>query len=226
MNEEEYIEDLDDDEDLDGNMLEMSDKNIHHKPEANWGSVLQFLKDKQREVEIKETEWMIERQQLKQRISILEAQNKAYENSNNDCMRRIKMLELALRQERIRYARAANGLEGKLNILKDNPNTLDEEKLPERPAFQPPKAHQSILLKFLEEIGFEDVFNSSDVGNIKELFSKASANLSQNQELLDTVSKIEDEVRSRVEKEEQKAITVESKLKNLTEKEQLNFLLK
>ena len=170
MNEEEFIEGLDDEEELDDHMLEMNNKPHNSKVEANWGNVLMFLRDKHREIEMKETEWMIEKQQLKLKISSLEAQNKAYENSINDCMRIIKMLEFALRQERIRYARAANGLEEKFNILQDHQDTIDVDKLPDRPAFQISKGHQSILIKFLEEVGFEDVFNSSDIAEIKELF--------------------------------------------------------
>jgi len=225
MDEDEYIDELDGDEDLDENMLGMSNKNIGNKVEANWSNVLQFIKDKQREMEIKETEWMIEQQKLRQKISTLESQNKGYQNSVEDCLRRIKMLEFALRQERIKYARAANGIEGKISILQDHPETVDVDSLPERPAYTKPKGHQSILLKFLSEIGFEDIFNSSDVGDIKELFNKATSSLKQNQEILDAVSKIEDEVRSKVDREERKTSSLE-KLNNTKEKDQLAQLLK
>lgn len=202
MNEDEFIEGLDDEDDLDDHMLDMSSKPRGSKVEANWNNVLQFLRDKHREIEMKETEWMIEKQQLKLKVSTLEAQNKAYENSVNDCMRRIKMLEFALRQERIRYARAANGLEEKFSILQDHPDAIDVDKLPERAPFQRPKGHQSILIKFLEEVGFEDVFNSSDIAEIKDLFNKAASSLNKNQELLESVAKIEADVRARVESED------------------------
>lgn len=112
------------------------------------------------------------------------------------------MLEFALRQERIRYARAVNGIEGKFDILKDHPEIIEAENLPERQPYQKPKGHQSILLKFLEEIGFEEIFNSTDVSDMKELFNKAASALSKNQQLLESVQKIEAEVKSRVEKEE------------------------
>ena len=41
------------------------------------------------------------------RINQLTAQLKAQENINNDLIRRIKMLEFSLRQERIKYAKLA-----------------------------------------------------------------------------------------------------------------------
>lgn len=123
------------------------------------------------------------------------------------------MLEFALRQERIKYARASNGLEGKINILRDHPETIDLEKLPERPPYERQKGHQSILLKFLEEIGFEDIFNSADVSDIKELFTKASSSLNKNQELLDTVAKIEEKVQAKIEKEDEDDESLEQQLK-------------
>jgi hypothetical protein len=83
MDEEEYLHGLDDEDELDGNIMAMSSNQLN-KVEANWGNVLQFLKDKQREFEMKETEWMIEKQKLQLKISTIEAQNKAYDNSNND----------------------------------------------------------------------------------------------------------------------------------------------
>ena len=39
----------------------------------------------------------------------LEAQLKGQENINNDLIKRIKMLEFSLRQERIKYAKLAQG---------------------------------------------------------------------------------------------------------------------
>jgi hypothetical protein len=84
MDEEEYLHGLDDDDELDGNIMAMSSNQLNNKVEANWSNILQFLKDKQREYEMKETEWMIEKQKLQQKIGTLEAQNKAYDNSNND----------------------------------------------------------------------------------------------------------------------------------------------
>lgn len=134
------------------------------------------------------------------------------------------MLEYALRQERIRYARASSGLEGKINILQDLPETDLLDNLPERQPYQPSKGHQSILIKFLEEIGFEDVFNSADVDDMKDLFNKATSSLSKNQELLDTVAKIEEEVKSRIQREESKTETLEQQLKQLDEKQQLSTL--
>ena len=64
------------------------------------------------------------------------------------------------------------------------------------------KGHQSILIKFLEEVGFEDVFNVSGIAEIKDMFNKAASSLTKNQELLESVAKIEADVRAKVENED------------------------
>lgn len=49
---------------------------------------------------------------MQNKINMLEAQLKAQEQVNNDLVKRVKMLEFALRQERIKYARVSQGKEG------------------------------------------------------------------------------------------------------------------
>ena len=63
----------------------------------------------------KETEWLFEKSQMTQQITQLEGMLKAQESINEDLIRRIKMLEFCLREERIKYARVmqAQGGDGK-----------------------------------------------------------------------------------------------------------------
>ena len=63
----------------------------------------------------KETEWLFEKSQMTQQITQLEGMLKAHEAINEDLIRRIKMLEFCLREERIKYARVmqAQGGDGK-----------------------------------------------------------------------------------------------------------------
>jgi cell division protein FtsL len=46
---------------------------------------------------------------MQQRIHQLEAQLRGQESINGDLIKRIKMLEFSLRQERVKYAKLANG---------------------------------------------------------------------------------------------------------------------
>ena len=67
--------------------------------------IISSLKDMQRNNFTKETEWLFEKSQMTQRINQLEGMLKAQENINEDLVKRIKMLEFCLREERIKYAR-------------------------------------------------------------------------------------------------------------------------
>ncbi len=58
---------------------------------------MDFLKEHQRQVYGRETEWLFEKSQMQQRIHQLEAQLRAQENINQDMIKRIKMLEFSLR---------------------------------------------------------------------------------------------------------------------------------
>ena len=75
----------------------------------NFSNIVDFLKDQQRQIYTRETEWLFEKSQMQQRINQVEAQLKAQENINGDLIKRIKMLEFSLRQERIKYAKLAQG---------------------------------------------------------------------------------------------------------------------
>ena len=67
--------------------------------------IVASLKDMQRSNFTKETEWLFEKSQMTQQITQLEGMLKAQESINEDLIRRIKMLEFCLREERIKYAK-------------------------------------------------------------------------------------------------------------------------
>ncbi|KAG2020558.1 peptidase C14 [Coprinopsis cinerea AmutBmut pab1-1] len=63
-------------------------------------SVLHFLQTEWRRYERDRNEWEIERAEMRARIALLEGERRSFENIKLDLMRRIKMLEYALRMER------------------------------------------------------------------------------------------------------------------------------
>ena len=108
--------------------------------------IVASLKDMQRSQFTKETEWLFEKSQMTQQITQLEGMLKAQEAINEDLIRRIKMLEFCLREERIKYARVMqaqggdgqNG-EGSVDIIgsvlsKANLNATLYEKIAKRRA--------------------------------------------------------------------------------------------
>lgn len=62
----------------------------------------------QRSQYTKETEWLFEKSQLQQRVAQLEGMHRGQESINEDLVKRIKMLEFCLREERVKYARLLN----------------------------------------------------------------------------------------------------------------------
>lgn len=89
-----------------------------------------------------------------------------------------------MRQERIKYAKLAQGNNldlGSTDIIgqvmqKANLNTNLYERVAKRRA----KAQRPLLLKFLQEIGYDDIFNVNEVKEIKALYDKAQEEMKEN----------------------------------------------
>ncbi|EGR31914.1 hypothetical protein IMG5_099940 [Ichthyophthirius multifiliis] len=129
--------------------------NVPQTTSYNWLGVLKFLQDQYKEMNYKETEQTLEKQQNLEKISQLEGELKAQENINKDLLKRIKMLEFALRQERIRYSKLLQGQNIPQDIIKSAmqdennmqliQNNLNIPQIPQRKA----KSHRPLLLKLI-----------------------------------------------------------------------------
>uniref|UniRef100_A0A7E4W249 Striatin domain-containing protein n=1 Tax=Panagrellus redivivus TaxID=6233 RepID=A0A7E4W249_PANRE len=85
--------------------------------------VLHYLQYEWSRIELERTQWEMERAELKARISFLQGERKGQENLKRDLVRRIKMLEYSLKQERVKLHRLThNG---------DDPEPVEEEEKPE-----------------------------------------------------------------------------------------------
>ena len=62
--------------------------------------------------EMERSQWEVEKAELQARIAFLQGERKGQENLKNDLVRRIKMLEYALKQERAKYAKLKYGGDG------------------------------------------------------------------------------------------------------------------
>ena len=58
------------------------------------------------------SQWEVEKAELQARIAFLQGERKGQENLKNDLVRRIKMLEYALKQERAKFAKLKYGGDG------------------------------------------------------------------------------------------------------------------
>ncbi|KAG0249921.1 hypothetical protein BG011_008803 [Mortierella polycephala] len=71
-------------------------------------NVLQYLQLEWRRFERDRNEWDIEKAEMKARIAFLEGEKRGVDNTKLDLMKRVKMLEYALRQERCKYVENHN----------------------------------------------------------------------------------------------------------------------
>jgi striatin 1/3/4 len=70
---------------------------------TNLSEIIEKFNSSIRKFALKETEWMMQKGNLESKLAELEGQVKAHENINIDLLKRIKMLEYALNQERYFY---------------------------------------------------------------------------------------------------------------------------
>ncbi|PVF98599.1 WD40 repeat-like protein [Serendipita vermifera] len=91
--------------------------------ELSLAGVLHFLQTEWRRYERERNEWEIERAEMRARIALLEGERRSFENIKIDLLRRVKMMEYALRVERSKQLQQAGGSapSGKPPSVKDEP---------------------------------------------------------------------------------------------------------
>merc|ERR1712109_322897 len=85
------------------------DDGIKQRPQYSMPGILHFLQTEWARFEMERSQWEVERAELQARIAFLQGERKGQENLKNDLVRRIKMLEYALKQERAKYAKLKYG---------------------------------------------------------------------------------------------------------------------
>ena len=160
------------------------------KAEYNLPGVLHFLQTEWKRFERERNDWILEKAQLQARITTLEGQSKSQDNLKNDMLRRIKMLEFALRQERAKAAgvtldpkEAENALSATISSTSaassaDAASAPKDQSVNARFAAMPSTSgagravtistgrlakSRNILQKYLEEMGHSDDVLFSDV---------------------------------------------------------------
>lgn len=73
--------------------------------------ILHFIQHEWARFEMDRAHWDVEKAELQARIAFLQGERKGQENLKHDLIRRIKMLEYALKQERAKYHRLKYGTE-------------------------------------------------------------------------------------------------------------------
>ncbi|XP_030052270.1 striatin isoform X1 [Microcaecilia unicolor] len=122
--------------------------------------ILHFLQHEWARFEVERAQWEVERTELQAQIAFLQGERKGQENLKKDLVRRIKMLEYALKQERAKYHKLKYGTE--LNQGDMKPPNYDSDEGNEI-ELQPPQNSQltwkqgrQLLRQYLKEVGYTD----------------------------------------------------------------------
>uniref|UniRef100_A0A8C6LZW1 Striatin 4 n=1 Tax=Nothobranchius furzeri TaxID=105023 RepID=A0A8C6LZW1_NOTFU len=139
----------------DGDSSGMTLPGILHFIQYEWG---RFQAEKYR--------WEAERDELRAQVAFLQSERKGQENMKQDLVRRIKMLEYALKQERAKHQKLKTGNDQILN----GPAETDSE-----PANQMSwKEGRQLLRKYLEEVGYSDTILDMRSKRVRSLLGRSS----------------------------------------------------
>jgi len=124
--------------------------------------ILHFIQHEWARFEMERSQWEVEKAELQARIAFLQGERKGQENLKNDLVRRIKMLEYALKQERAKYAKLKYGGDG--GDIGPPPQDEDGLELPVLEAGDSITAvtnsnwrqGRQLLRQYLQEIGYTD----------------------------------------------------------------------
>lgn len=182
-----------------------------NQPQYSIPGILHFLQFEWQRFEVERQQWNVERAELQARIALLQGERKGQDNLKNDLVRRIKMLEYCLKQERIKFHRlkfgtdppgmettdadqvdnqdneADNPLAGL--VLSNNNNNLDDST-----AGLNWKHGRQLLRQYLQEIGYTDTIidvRSNRVRSLLGLNNNMNANNAVNSALGLDISSID-----------------------------------
>jgi len=124
--------------------------------------ILHYIQHEWARFEMERSQWDVERAELQARIAFLQGERKGQENLKNDLVRRIKMLEYALKQERAKYHKLKFGTElqqGEVKppIFDDGINeAVDGESIFITNSNVNWRQGRQLLRQYLQEIGYTD----------------------------------------------------------------------
>ncbi|XP_028147840.1 striatin-3 isoform X1 [Diabrotica virgifera virgifera] len=133
-------------------------------PKAHYSipGILHFIQHEWARFELERSQWEVDRAELQARIAFLQGERKGQENLKNDLVRRIKMLEYALKQERAKFHKLKYGTELQQGDMK--PPVIDESSESQIDSDQSYvsvsnstwKQGRQLLRQYLQEIGYTD----------------------------------------------------------------------
>ncbi|XP_077394937.1 striatin-3 [Festucalex cinctus] len=147
--------------------------------------ILHYIQHEWARFEMERAHWEVERAELQARIAFLQGERKGQENLKNDLVRRIKMLEFALKQERAKYHKLKYGTElnqGDLKLPSFESDAKDSEvsALPANSQLTWKQGRQ-LLRQYLQEVGYTDTILDVRTQRVRSLLGLSATE--QNGEL-------------------------------------------
>ncbi|KAL8590062.1 hypothetical protein ACOMHN_034293 [Nucella lapillus] len=147
-----------------GMVTKQQQDDVGQRPQYSMPGILHFLQTEWARFEMERSQWEVERAELQARIAFLQGERKGQENLKQDLVRRIKMLEFALKQERGKYHKLKYGTD--MNSEDLTPPTFDkkdDDQVDAEPGLSSPttsnaqwKQGRQLLRQYLQEIGYTD----------------------------------------------------------------------
>lgn len=131
--------------------------------------VLHFIQHEWTRFELERSQWDVDRAELQARIAVLLGERKGQESLKSDLIRRIKMLEYALKQERVKFHRLKYGCDPPNSMAADmmKPPTTDDGTIASElaPDADVPfstvsnitwRQGRQLLRQYLQEVGYTE----------------------------------------------------------------------
>ncbi|XP_073194479.1 striatin isoform X6 [Lepidochelys kempii] len=140
--------------------------------------ILHFLQHEWGRFEAERAEWEAERAELQAQIAFLQGERKGQENLKKDLVRRIKMLEYALKQERAKYHKLKYGTELNQGDMKppnyDSDEGNETEVQPQQNSQLIWKQGRQLLRQYLQEVGYTDTILDVKSKRVRALLGLSS----------------------------------------------------
>uniref|UniRef100_A0AAQ4PDC3 Striatin 4 n=1 Tax=Gasterosteus aculeatus aculeatus TaxID=481459 RepID=A0AAQ4PDC3_GASAC len=141
--------------------------------------ILHFIQYEWGRFQAEKYRWEAERDELRAQVAFLQGERKGQENMKQDLVRRIKMLEYALKQERSKHQKLKTGND--LSPGDKKPET-EADQVPNGPAeseSEPAnqmswKEGRQLLRKYLEEVGYSDTILDMRSKRVRSLLGRSS----------------------------------------------------
>uniref|UniRef100_A0A8C5QR64 Striatin 3 n=1 Tax=Leptobrachium leishanense TaxID=445787 RepID=A0A8C5QR64_9ANUR len=148
-------------------------------PQYTIPGILHYIQHEWARFEMERAHWEVERAELQARIAFLQGERKGQENLKKDLVRRIKMLEYALKQERAKYHKLKYGTElvqGDMKMPAYEPEETKDSEIPLGPQNSQLtwKQGRQLLRQYLQEVGYTDTILDVRSQRVRSLLGLSS----------------------------------------------------